>query len=267
VQTNHTVYIGWDSREVACSHVLANSITKRTSSPLTIQYLNHRELRKSGHFNRMWTIDKNGEFIDVIDGKTFSTEFSHSRFLIPHLMNYEGWALFTDCDMVFLSDIKKLFALADDKYAVMCVKHHHKPENETKMDGRHQAIYYRKNWSSFVLWNCGHPANKILTAARVNSMRGSDLHAFVWLNDQQIGSLPTSYNFISGVSPKLPPERGGMPDVIHYTEGGPWFDNCQDVPYAGIWIREFEDWQSSGAGNKYTSLPSTAFEPEEVVRK
>lgn len=208
-----------------------------------------------------------GDTVDMIDGKSFSTEFSHTRFLVPSLMNFKGWALFMDSDMICLSDIAKLFALVDDRYAVMCVKHMHKPEESHKMDGREQTKYYRKNWSSFVLWNCGHPANAILTDSMVSTMKGSDLHSFSWLQDIHIGTLPSSYNFISGVSPKLPPERGGMPDVIHYTGGGPWFDECQFVPYAGLWIREFEDWQANGAGNKITSIASIAYEPEEVVRK
>lgn len=150
--------------------------------------------------------------------------------------------------MIFLSDIKKLFALADDRYAMMCVKHHY-PQNEKsrkKMDNRTQAFYARKNWSSFVLWNCAHPANKELTAERVNTMRGADLHAFSWLEDGLIGTLPYTYNYIMGISPKLPPENGVWPDVIHYTEGGPWFDECQDVPFAQTWIDEYEDWQNNG---------------------
>lgn len=201
------------------------------------------------------------ETYDMIDGKKFSTEFSHTRFLVPDLMNYNGWALFMDSDMIFLTDIKKLFALCDDKYAVICVKHNHIPPiGVNKMDGREQLRYHRKNWSSFVLWNCNHPANKSITKEKVNMMMGKDLHSFSWLDDSLIGSLPTSYNFISGVSPKLPPERGGRPDVIHYTEGGPWFEKCQDVPYADWWIEEYEDFQKNGNGLKYSSVPSVNYE-------
>lgn len=205
-----------------------------------------------------------GETIDLIDSKPFSTEFSHTRFLIPRLMNYKGWALFMDADMIFLSDIKELFALCDDKYAVMCVKHNHTPDNgKPKMDGRINPRYARKNWSSFVLWNCSHPTNRILTAEKVNFLSGADLHSFAWLTDSQIGSLPHTYNYISGVSPKLlaAQERGNMPHVIHYTEGGPWFDECQDVPYAQTWVEEYEDWQRNGeTKNKITEIESTRYE-------
>lgn len=197
-----------------------------------------------------------GNFTDLLDNRPFSTEFSHTRFLVPKLMNYKGWALFMDADMIFMSDIERLFALRDDKYAVMCVKHLHQPlDNVAKMDGRLQLRYHRKNWSSFVLWNCEHPANACLTSDKVNFMRGSDLHAFEWLQDVHIGSLPFTYNYISGATPKNVLGNGKRPDVVHYTEGGPWFDEYQNVPYATHWIDEYNDWQSNGLGNKISSAP------------
>lgn len=256
------IYIGWDSRESVCSHVAAHSIIKRTQSPLNIRYLKHRELRKLGVFNRPWLIDgQTGNFTDLVDTKPFSTEFSHTRFLVPLLQGYQGWALFMDADMVFLSDIAKLFALKDDKYAAMCVKHlHHPDENTAKMDGRLQSKYHRKNWSSFVLWNCGHPANKGITPAFVNNTAGKDMHAFSWLPDNLIGSLPFTYNYISGISPKFSLAQGNRPDVVHYTEGGPWFEECKDVPHGHSWQEEYEDWQNTGAGNKVSDVKTTFHE-------
>lgn len=253
------VFIGWDAREAVCSHVAAHSIKKRTSAPLKIEYLKHRDLRKKGLFSRPWMIHgDNGESIDLIDGKVFSTEFSHTRFLIPHLMGYRGWALFMDADMICLSDIKKLFALCDDKYAVMCVKHQYPSIiNTTKMDSRTQTIYRRKNWSSFVLWNCGHPANNSITPEKVNFMKGGDLHALSWLRDDQIGDLPHTYNFISGISPKLDRYGQNLPDVIHFTNGGPWFEDCLEVPYGGLWTAEYESWQREGAAKNFVSDVAT----------
>lgn len=247
-QSLPTVFIGHDSREAIASDVLSHSIRRRTNLPTEIKFLKHRELRKSGHFARPWlTEGDTGNWKDLIDNKPFSTEFSHTRFLVPALMEFKGWALFVDSDMVFLSDIKKLFALFDDKYALMCVKHQHRPQpNEIKMDGRQQTIYQRKNWSSFMAINCAHPSNAFLTKEKVNFMTGADLHALSWLKDYEIGDLPNTYNYISGVSPKLPPERGGMPDVVHYTAGGPWFAECKDVPFSQVWIDEFESWSATG---------------------
>lgn len=261
---NPNVYIGFDSRESVCTYVAAHSINKRTSIKPYIHYLKHRELREKGIFNRLWITGHGGssENIDMIDGKTFSTEFSHTRFLVPHLMQYNGWALFMDADMIFLSDVKKLFELCDDRYAIMCVKHQYPQASETtKMDGRAQRFYYRKNWSSFVLWNCGHPANCDITPERVNFMHGKDLHAFSWLQDYQIGDLPYDYNYISGISPKLAPEKGNRPMVIHYSDGGPWFEECTSVPYAKYWLDEYEDWQKNGADKKgITEVPTVRYE-------
>lgn len=238
-----TVYIGYDSREAIAAEVCKYSIERNTFSSPVIKYLKHRELRKLGLFKRGWLMESDtGNYRDLIDSKPFSTEFSHTRFLVPHLHKYKGWALFMDCDMIFQSDIKDLFKLCDDRYAVMCVKHNHHPATNTnKMDGRAQLHYYRKNWSSFVLWNCEHSANKHLTPEKVNFMAGADLHAFNWLDDSQIGSIPFLYNYISGVSPAIPISNGKQlnPLVIHYTEGGPWFEECRDVPFAGKWIDEY----------------------------
>ena len=165
--------------------------------------------------------------------------------------------------MIFQSDIKDLLALCDDRYAVMVVKHKHHPvQNSQKMDGRAQLQYYRKNWSSFVLWNCGHSANKHLTPEKVNFMMGSDLHAFSWLDEDLIGSLPFRYNYISGISPAMPvvgvkPE---VPFVIHYTEGGPWFSNCKEVPYSDLWMKEFEAWNRDADHGTVSDMPTTKFD-------
>lgn len=209
-----------------------------------------------------------GDFRDMLDGRPFSTEFSHTRFLVPKLMDYKGWALFMDSDMIFLTDIAKLLPYLDDSKAVMVVKHTQPCERGAmKMDGREQLGYHRKNWSSFVLWNCGHPMNRQLTPERVNFMKGGDLHAFTWLPDNLIGELPFTYNYIAGVSPKLPPESGYRPDVIHFTEGGPWFENCREVPYAQMWVDEYEHWQANGGEYTISEVPSAMYEPEERRRK
>lgn len=256
------IFVGYDSREAVCSDVVAHSIRKRTKSETAIHYLKHRELRAKGLFVRPWSVDSTtGNWRDQIDGKPFSTEFSHTRFLIPKLMNYRGWALFLDSDMVFLSDIKKLFELVDDKYAVMVVKHQqHVAKEYTKMDGREQLRYHRKNWSSFVLWNCAHPMNRQMTPEKISFSPGIDLHSFSWLADGMIGELPFGYNYISGVSPKLPPEKGNRPEVIHFTDGGPWFDECRNVPYAQLWMDEYEDWHTHGGEHTIGGIPTMAHE-------
>lgn len=260
-----SIYIGFDSREPAASEVASHSIRKRTKSPVEVKFLKHKELRKSGHFHRPWLTDSEGNNIDLIDNKVFSTEFSHTRFLVPALMKYQGWALFADADMLFLCDIKELFALCDNKYAVMVVKHDHKVRHDSeKMDGQKQQGYYRKNWSSFVLWNCAHPSNNRITKGYVNLSKGADLHAFSWLTDDLIGALPMTYNYISGISPKMPASSGSRPNVIHYTEGGPWHEKYRNAPYSQLWLDEYEDWQRSREDYFVTDVPTTAFEKDEL---
>lgn len=243
-----TIFLGFDSREADISDICAHSIQRRTQADIKFRYLNHRTLRQLKLFKRTWlTENENGNWIDSVDGKQFSTEFSHTRFLVPSLMNFDGWALFMDADMICLSDISKLFALRQEHLAVMCVQHKHQPKaNINKMDNRLQQQYYRKNWSSFVLWNCAHPANRVMSPERVNFTTGAEMHAFQWIPNHEIGSLPFTYNYISGVSPEIKDKETQRIDVIHYTEGGPWFRECGDVPFAEVWERECADWRDNG---------------------
>ena len=236
------VYLGYDSREKCAFDVCKSSIEHNTHNKIEIIPLCHKQLRRQGWFTRPWLTNAyNGNMTDMVDGKPFSTEFSHTRFLVPALNDYKGWALFMDCDMVWDANIKDLFALVDDKYAMMCVKHHHKPTEGAKMDGVPQANYYRKNWSSFMLVNCAHPANRKLTPDVVSTHPGSWLHSFAWLEDIQIGALPDEYNWIEKTSP-----ANLKPKVIHYTEGGPWFDGYKDVKHADIWWRYYQRWLDRG---------------------
>ena len=256
VDATPVVYVGRDSRETVSSDVAAHSIRRKTFVHVEIKQLDHKELRAKKLFYRPWlTEGRTGELIDLIDGKPFSTEYSHTRFLVPLLSQFKGWALYLDGDMIFLSDIKKLFALADDKYAIMCVKHKYQsPQNSVKLEGRSRQQYFRKNWSSFMFINCAHPSNRKLTAEYVNSRNGSDLHSLSWLDDHEIGSLPVTYNYISGISPKLE-----KIDVIHYTEGGPW-GRKQDVSYSELWTKEYEEWCREADHFSINSMPKTTYD-------
>ena len=241
------IYIGWDAREVLAYDVCKYSLESKASIPIDVIPLKHRELRERGLFRRPWLVESDtGLWRDMIDNKPFSTEFSHTRFLVPALNNYRGWALFMDCDMISTVDIRQLFDLCDPRYAVMVVKHNQKVTDTVKMDGQKQEQYHRKNWSSFVLWNCEHPANRQLTPELVNTMTGASLHAFAWLSDHHIGHLGNEWNWIAGVSPVL--YQGKRPAVIHYTEGGPWFENKKEVIYGDIWMEYYTRWQRETSG-------------------
>jgi lipopolysaccharide biosynthesis glycosyltransferase len=158
-----------------------------------------------------------------------SSEFTFTRFLVPYLAGYQGWAVFCDCDFLWTADIKELFDQADENYAVMIVKHDHVPNTNVKMDNQPQAAYPRKNWSSCILWNCGHVSNQQLTPDLINQATGQYLHRFSWLSDEEIGSLDTEWNWLVGYN------QNGTPKAIHYTEGGPWFKNYRSCEYSGIW--------------------------------
>jgi lipopolysaccharide biosynthesis glycosyltransferase len=172
---------------------------------------------------------------DVLDGRPFSTEFAFTRFLVPALQNYQGWALFTDCDILWLDDIAGLYAERDDKFAVQVVKQNHIPQNDIKMDGQVQQQYPRKNWSSVILFNCSHPANKYLTPSYVNTIPGKELHTFAWLRDHEIGDLSPGWNFLVGHT-----KHTVKPRAMHFTDGGPWFEHLRDVPFGGWWTNEYD---------------------------
>lgn len=217
------IFIGWDSREDIAYQVAKKSIEDLASGPVEIIPLKQHELRDQGLYWR--EIDK-----------LAATEFTFTRFLIPELCDYDEWALFIDCDFVALDDVKKLFSQKDDKYAVMCAQHDYTPKEGVKMDGQQQTIYPRKNWSSMMLINCSHPSNKKVTKELVNDpeITGAYLHRYSWLDDSEIGELSHEWNWLVGWYQE---PQDGHPRFLHYTEGGPWFDNYQDCEYANEWYK------------------------------
>jgi lipopolysaccharide biosynthesis glycosyltransferase len=220
------VYVGYDPREDIAYQVCKHSILSRNNE-VVVKPLIQKELREQGYYDR--PIDK-----------LASTEFTFTRFLVPELSNFNGWAVFMDCDMILQSDIAELFAQADDRYAVMCVKHDYTPKEGTKMDGKAQTVYPRKNWSSVMLFNCGHLSNQNLNVELINNpeVTGKYLHRFSWLKDEEIGELKPEWNWLAGWY-KEPDD--GKPKLIHYTEGGPWFENYRTCDYHLEWKKELYD--------------------------
>jgi len=225
----YSVYIGFDRREPESTEVAHRSLLKTCSVPVEIHDLREVELRERGLYDRPFRTE-GAQRIDLRDGKPFSTDFSFTRFLVPVLQAYAGWALYCDCDFLFRADIRELWDLADDKYAVMCVKHDHRPKETTKMDQQRQEPYPRKNWSSMILYNCGHPANRALTADMVNHSTGRFLHAFGWLTDDLIGGVPETWNWLEGWSP-----ADMDPKIVHMTRGVPTMAGYENIPYADEW--------------------------------
>jgi len=163
--------------------------------------------------------------------KDQSTEFTYTRFLVPYLQDYNGWALFCDDDFLFLKDVKKIFDLADDKYAVMCCQHDYTPRAITKMLGKKQVPYKRKNWSSLMLINCGHESVKKLDLSTVSEQSGKYLHQFEWLKPHEIGSIPRHWNWLVNWYKENDEDK---PSALHFTEGGPWI---VDSEYKDLWLK------------------------------
>jgi hypothetical protein len=209
------VYIGFDSKEVAAYHVLCQSILERSSIPVRFMPLNLNNMK--GTFNR----ERN---------TLQSTEFSFSRFLVPFLSNFSGWSVFMDCDMVARADFAELLALRDEKKSVMVCKHDYVPKEEVKFLGQIQTKYEKKNWSSLILFN--NAKCRTLTADYVNTASGLELHQFKWLeNDNHIGELPLEWNWLVGEYPFSDAAK-----VVHYTKGGPYFNQYRDCDYAADWM-------------------------------
>jgi len=227
----YRIYIGWDSNQEIAYEICKHSILKNTKVPNDIEIipLKLNDLREQGLYSRE-------------EDALGSTEFTFSRFLVPELADFDGWALYVDCDFLFMADVQRLFHLAEEHYAVMCVQHNYEPNSGLKMNDKPQYQYPRKNWSSLVLWNCGHENNKVVTRQLVNdpSISGQYLHQFSWLpQDNLIGKISHAWNWLVGWY-KEP--DSGTPKALHYTEGGPWFKEYDHCDYAVDWLLMEKDY-------------------------
>ena len=210
------VFIGYDPREAVAYHTCANSIIRHASQPVAIVPL---ALNLFDDYKETHT-----------DG---SNHFIYSRFLVPHLMEYTGHAIFIDGDMIVRSDIVELWKQRDVTKDVQVVKHNYRTRMTEKYLGAKNEDYPRKNWSSVILWNCNSFPNRRLTPDFVQQSTGSFLHRFTWLADERIGDLPREWNW-------LPDEYGPNPDakLLHYTLGTPCFHEFATTPMADEWHRE-----------------------------
>jgi lipopolysaccharide biosynthesis glycosyltransferase len=210
------VFVGYDPREAVAYHVCCNSIIRLATAPVAIVPL---ALNLMTDYQETHT-----------DG---SNTFVYSRFLVPYLMGYQGRAIFIDGDMVLQSNILELFDLLSNQHAVAVVKHDYQTRSAVKYLGNANHNYPRKNWSSVIVWNCGHAKNRVLTPDLVQRSTGSRLHRFGWLDDADIGELPRTWNW-------LPDELGANPEakLLHYTLGTPCFAEYKSVPQADAWHQE-----------------------------
>lgn len=222
--TDLKVFIGWDSREQDAYQVAKASIEQYSS--VEVIPIIKQDLIDQGIYTR---------------GEDFlaSSEFTITRFLVPYLSDYKGLSLFMDCDIICNTDIKTILEEIDEKNSVSVVKHDYVPKTNIKMDGKPQSIYPRKNWSSVMLFNnhkCG-----VLTPELINKWEPSYLHQFGWTFDSMIGSLNHTWNYLAGYYDDIE-----EPNIIHYTDGGPWFEKYRDCPLANKWIEFYEKTNISG---------------------
>ena len=210
------VFIGYDRAEISAFHTLSHSILEKASQPVSITPVMLSQLKHC--YSR--TTDK-----------LASTEFSFSRFLVPYLAGYEGWAIFMDCDMLCRADIAELWLQRDEQYAVQVVKHEHKPANRTKFNDNIQTRYAMKNWSSVMLMNCSRCKN--LSVEYVNQASGLELHQFKWLDNQEqdVGTIDHRWNHLVGYD-----LYDGQCALAHFTEGGPYFNTYRECDYALEWL-------------------------------
>ena len=208
-----TLIVGFDQREAVAFHTFTQSVLEKTSIPVQFIPLAENSLP---NYKETHT-----------DG---SNKFIYSRFLTPYLNNYTGWAIFADGDMICRTDIKELWDLRDESKAVQVVKHDYQTKAITKYLGNKNENYPRKNWSSLILWNCGHPSHRLLTPEFIQKQTGAFLHRFSWLQDEQIGELPKIWNWLA-----LEYEYNENAKLIHYTLGTPCFKDYTRSEMSEFW--------------------------------
>ena len=211
------IYIGFEAAETTAYHTLCHSIIESASGPVRISPI------CSKHFNAFFNRPR--------DPKQ-SNDFSFTRFLVPYLNQYDGHAIFMDCDMMLRTDIFKVFDEISDQDAISVVHHDYTPSASVKYLNHKQYAYPRKNWSSFVVWNCGHISNQKLTPEFVEKATGLELHRFTWLDDSEIGALNVRWNWLVGDYIN-PPENIHN---IHWTVGGPYFEEYSEVDFSLEWF-------------------------------
>lgn len=257
-----SAWIGYDPREHAAFAVAARSLSEQFGAR-GINGLSLAPLKRKGMYTRPTRFDEKGRLFDEISEHPMSTEFAISRFFVPILArnpNLQGTslplgdspkdalnlALFMDCDMLVRDRVYPLFeqAVADPSKAVWVVKHNYRPPEGLKMDGQKQTQYNRKNWSSMMVWNCSHPSNLKLTQQLINSVPGRDLHAFCWLEDDEIGELDPRYNWLVGHS-----DDSIDPAIVHFTEGIPTMPGYENSKFADEWFDVLDRTVLSPYGN------------------
>jgi hypothetical protein len=217
------LFVGYDSELPFQAHVFAHSAVRRCSLPLSVSFLDLNQLRAIHNRPR-----------DPLQ----TTEFAFTRFLVPSLVNFDGWAIFADGDMLCLGDLAELWALRDPTKTVQVVQHDAEKAGAqlTKFLGRPQTPYARKNWSSVMLMNCGY--SRKLNQHYVDTAPGLELHQFAWTKDAYIGALPPEWNHLVSIDAPTPSAK-----IVHYTLGMPLLNGGDECEFAEEWRDEVRHMQ------------------------
>jgi lipopolysaccharide biosynthesis glycosyltransferase len=211
------LFVGTDPREAVGLHVFLQSVLAHTSLPVAITPLTGMQGSGTNAFNLV-------------------------RFMVPALCKFSGWAIWADgADCLLRADLEELWDLADSQYAVQVVKHDYQPKSDrkyigTEMESPNEA-YPMKNWSSVILWNCAHHANRALTKSFVRSQFGNYLHRFCWLADEFIGELPIEWNWLDEYG------ENEQAKLVHHTNGIPGFSHYANAPHAEEWKKALRESQ------------------------
>lgn len=218
-----SVYIGWDPREEKAWNVAERSIFAHTVEDVHVYKLMRSRIFEYKRVDPLAT-----------------SEFTLTRFLVPYLSGYEGYSIFMDCDVLCTTDITEIMNVIDSKNMVSCVQHpKYVPKSDYKMDGVKQTNYPRKNWSSVMVFN--NKKCKILTPELINEASAKYLHRMEWVSNDLIGNLSHTWNYLVGYYNDI-----DKPNIIHYTDGGPWFKNYENCEFAEQWKTFYETNDLSG---------------------
>lgn len=212
------VFIGYDANEPIAHHVCAESIIRNTSVPVAITPLTLKSLNFTEPHSK--------------PGYPPSNAFIFSRFLVPYLTGFHGLAIWLDGDMVVHTDLADMVKLHKFGHAVSVVKHDYKPRRISKYLNQPNEAYPRKNWSSVMIWDCGHYSNRVLTKEFVQQKDGEYLHRLGWLQDFEIGELPKEYNYLVEEDNQ---SNDVAPKILHWTNGTPCFEGFSDSEFSGAW--------------------------------
>lgn len=195
---DYRIFIGFDHRQSVAYNVCQFSLIHYASAPLQLTPLVLQTL----------PLERQG-----------LTPFTYSRFLVPYLCGYRGWALFMDSDIIAQQDICQLWKEADPKKAVMVASDIQPFERAAVM-----------------LFNCAHPDNRQLTLDFIE--RAPDLHRITWT--KEIGFFDPKWNHCVGYA--TPRDDAAL---VHYTMGIPAHAETKDCEYADAWKAEHRSLNST----------------------